>query len=184
MHHLLAAIKRPQDISLSRFRPLNVKVDSDVDVQDMFPKDQTTSLPPMPWEEAVDPVEPPLLGNGVRYPPKDRFETLRNELALDNDDAFREVIRLPPREGRSRVRLSQTRKFWTGLERLSQYWDTSLDNYFQRPATPEPTPSVDGHQADGDHMQTDLDKPPSPMDMDEPQHASSTGAVQDEVPRS
>ncbi|CAL5874838.1 uncharacterized protein PFLUO_LOCUS9140 [Penicillium psychrofluorescens] len=169
MHGLLAAIKRPEDISIARFRPLNVKMDSDVDVQDMFPKDQTQSLPPVPWEEAEDPAEPPLLDNGVRYPPKDRFEILNTELSLDNDDAFREVTRLPLREGRSRVRVSQSRKFWVGLERLSQYWDTSLDHYFERPATPEPTPSADGEQADEDRMQVDQDKPQIPMDVDEPQ---------------
>jgi hypothetical protein len=139
---LLADIKRPQDISLDRFKALNLQLESDVDVRQMFP-DQTLALAPLPWEDTSEPTEDdarPLMGNGVPYPAKDRYETLKNELALDNDDTFREVARLPPREGRSRVRVTQSRKFWTGLEHVAQYWDTSLDHYFERPATPEPTP--------------------------------------------
>ncbi|KAJ6083737.1 hypothetical protein N7467_007872 [Penicillium canescens] len=139
---LLADIKRPQDICLDRFKALNLELESDVDVRRMFP-DLTLALAPLPWEDTTEPTEDdarPLMGNGVPYPPKDRYETLKNELALDNDDTFREVARLPPREGRSRVRVTQSRKFWTGLEHVAQYWDTSLDHYFERPATPEPTP--------------------------------------------
>ncbi|KAJ6134357.1 hypothetical protein N7523_000679 [Penicillium sp. IBT 18751x] len=162
----LASIKRPQDISIDRFKPLNLHVDSDVDVQQMFPADPASSLPPLPWEEEpeIKSAEEgedqarPLMSNGLPYPPRDRFEILRTELLLDQDDTFREVARLPPREGRSRVRLTQSRKFWTGLERMAQYWDTSIDNYFERPVTPEPTPQQTSPaecEAQGDEMRTD-----------------------------
>jgi hypothetical protein len=133
----------------------------------MFPADQVRSLPPLPWEEEpeIKSAEEgedqarPLMSNGLPYPPKDRFETLRTELSFDQDNSFREVARLPPREGRSRVRLTQSRKFWTGLERMAQYWDTSIDNYFERPVSPDPTPQQTPpaeREAQGDEMQTDV----------------------------
>lgn len=81
---------------------------------------------------------PMLMSNGSPYPPRDRYDLLRDQLLIDNDDAFREMVRLPRREGRQKVRITQTRKFWSGLEKMAQYWDTSLDHYYDRPATPTP----------------------------------------------
>lgn len=142
----------------------------------MFPVDQGRSLPPLPWEEGSpaqsaeegeDPARP-LMSNGLPYPLKERFEVLENELLLDNDDAFREVARLPPREGRTKVRLTQTRKFWTGLERMGGYWDTSLDSYYERPMTPQPTPPTE-KQAHQDDMDIDeANGAQTPMDVSEP----------------
>ncbi|KAJ5485370.1 hypothetical protein N7539_005358 [Penicillium diatomitis] len=200
LYGMLAGIKRPQDITLDRFKPLNVQVETNVEVHRMFPTDQTRSLPPLPWElgsdsqntssnkESEDEEEAthPTMSNGSPYPPKERYETLRRELALDNEDTFREVARLPPREGRSRVRVTQTRKFWTGLEHVAQYWDTSLDNYYERPVTPPSTaagyefmdplddladlgepgptePAMDVDQdADGDHTSSDPEQASHP----------------------
>jgi hypothetical protein len=112
---------------------------------------------------------------GNPYPPKERFDVLKDELLLENDDAFREVARLPPREGRQRVRVTQARKFWTGLERMAQYWDTSLDNYYERPVTSKQ--AVEGEP--GDKMQTDDEAPPS-----ETLHKSDTEMDIDNLPKS
>ncbi|KAJ5084236.1 hypothetical protein NUU61_008815 [Penicillium alfredii] len=182
---LLASIKRPQDISLARFKPLNLQLDTDVDVQRMFPEDQARSLPPLPWEDEpqnqpADSAEDqprPVMSNGLPYPTKDRFKTLESELLLDNDDTFREVARLPPREGRSRARVTQSRKFWAGLERMAQYWDTSLDHYYERPATPQRTPPAEGEPSSEDKMDTEnlsptntgFDSTANAMEVDEPQ---------------
>ncbi|KAJ5365083.1 hypothetical protein N7517_007969 [Penicillium concentricum] len=190
MSELLANIKRPQDICIERFKPLNLQLDTDVEVANMIPEDHSHPLAPLPWEDTTEPTEDnpqPLMDNGAPYPSKERYEILEKELALDNDDAFREVARLPPREGRSRVRITQSRKFWTGLERMAQYWDTSLDNYYERPATPEPTPS-ERERAGDDTMQMDAEDSKSrysltdgPMDLDEAQTAAplSNNAVGD-----
>ncbi|XHG02862.1 hypothetical protein AWENTII_006187 [Aspergillus wentii] len=113
------------------------------------------------------------------YPSNERFEVVKNELLLDNDDAFREVGRLAPREGRQRVRVTQTRKFWTGLERMAQYWDTSLDNYYERPATPRQTPD----EETGDKMQVDdqiqaskgAEKSDTSMEVDNPPATQAAG---------
>lgn len=171
LHGLLASIKRPQDISLDRFKPLNLTVDNDVDVSQMFPAAQAQSLHPKPWEPepespAGDERPRPEMSNGLPYPPKDRYEVLQSELLLDNDDVFREVARLPAREGRERVRITQTRKFWSSLERMSQYWDNSIDNYFERPAIPKPTSSGPDDGAEEDKMQTDERTPSTDTKMD------------------
>ncbi|CAG7923590.1 unnamed protein product [Penicillium olsonii] len=174
MSDLLADIKRPQDISMDRFRSLNLHMETDVPVNQMIPKDTTHPMAPLPWEDTSVPTEDnsrPLMGNGAPYPPKERYETLEKEMALDNDDTFREVARLPPRLGRPGVRVTQSRKFWMGLERMAQYWDTSLDNYYERPATPEQTPPSEEEQGN-DTMQLDeeariKDGPGESMDIDE-----------------
>lgn len=154
----------------------------------MFPADQARSLPPLPWEdepesqsaEAGNEPARPLMSNGLPYPPKERFETLKNELLLDNDDTFREVARLPPREGRGRVRLTQSRKFWTGLERMGQYWDTSLDSYYERPVTPQPTPPAE-KEGNEDAMETDEpNAAETRMDVDEPEKAAASNSSTDD----
>lgn len=84
------------------------------------------------------------MDNGSPYPPKDKYELLRDELQVDNDDAFHEIARQAPRPGRPRVKLTQSRKFWVGLERMSQYWDCSLDHYYEKPPALPPRPSGNG----------------------------------------
>lgn len=181
----LASIKRPQDISFDRFKPLNVHVDNDVELRSIFPKGQTESLPPLPWENtpAAQPAEDtkdaprPQMSNDFPYPTKDRFDVLKNELLLDNDDAFREVTRLPVLEGRTRVRVTQTRKFWAALDRVAQYWDTSIDHYFDRPPTPGPEgPDTEGKLQPDNPMETasNPDAEDSKMDIDGPEPSTKS----------
>lgn len=202
LYHFLSSIKKPQDISPSSFQALNLRMEQDVPIQLMVQGDQLASLPPLPWElpggqTADQPSEDAprvLMSNGHPYPSSERFDVIRNELLKENDDAFREVARLPPREGRPRTRITQTRKFWAALERMSQYWDTSLDNYYERPATPE---GKAGENADKMHTDDDDQKPPSkdpprenkradPMDVDDSsaaQHSNgSPGQEKAETP--
>lgn len=204
LHSLLASIKRPQDISLDRFKPLNVHVDNDVEVNDLFPKDQAQGLPPPPWEDdlAAQSTKPsgdtprPLMSNEYPYPTKDRFDILKAELLLDNDDSFREVARLPVVQGRSRVRVTQTRKFWTAFERMSQYWDGTIDHYYDRPPSPKPDAeaSEDKMQEDNpfdDTIQSDPavdtaqpNSEGSDMDVDGPEkEPASNGSAGDEEPQ-
>ncbi|KAE8144231.1 hypothetical protein BDV25DRAFT_167332 [Aspergillus avenaceus] len=188
VHKILASIRKPQDITFERFKPLNLKVDSDISASDIVRKDEANFFPPLPWEDTSpnsSPLTedgcPILMDNGNPYPPKERFDVLRDELLLENDDAFREVVRLPPREGRKRVRVTQARKFWTGLERMAQYWDTSLDNYYERPAQ-----QTNGGDS-GNKMQVDDETPshggqPKPdmsMDIDSPTNVEAPGSEQE-----
>ncbi|KAF7595062.1 hypothetical protein BBP40_007465 [Aspergillus hancockii] len=164
VHGILASIRKPQDISPDKFKALNLKVDSDLPVSRIVCKDGPAFFPPLPWEDTspnssplTEDGSPILMENGNPYPPKERFDVLKDELLLENDDAFREVARLPPREGRQRVRVTQARKFWTGLERMAQYWDTSLDNYYKRPAISKEATKGES----GGKLQTDDEAPPS-----------------------
>lgn len=72
-----------------------------------------------------------LMNNGNPFPPQEKYDLLKNEILVDNEDAFREVTRLPPLPGRTKVRIAHTRKFWVGLEKMSQYWDASKDQYIE-----------------------------------------------------
>ena len=65
----------------------------------------------------------------------DRLDKITHELRFKNEDAFREILRLPQLKGHARVKLAHARKFWAGLEHMSQYWDTTLDEYYEVPDT-------------------------------------------------
>ena len=67
----------------------------------------------------------------------ERLVQVLKELEGDTDAAFREIVRLPPLEGRPKVKLLHSRKFWTALERMAQYWDDSRDEYYEVPEKPE-----------------------------------------------
>lgn len=181
LYNVLASIRRPQDLTAERFNALNLKVEENVPASQIVRQDATSSAPPRPWDDIPGEqgeCSPALMGNENRYPDKERYQILRNELLLDNENAFREVARIPPREGQQRVRITQTRKFWMGFERMAQYWDASIDNYFQRPATPEQTPEEEKE----DKMQTDEDgntrashDQDTPITFDHPPTAQSNG---------
>lgn len=159
-------------------------MESEVPASRIVRHDTTSSVRPLPWEdntagEGDQNGQPALMGNDNRYPDKERFETLRNELLIENDDGFREVSRMPPREGRQRVRIAQTRKFWAGFERMALYWDTSLDNYFERPATPEPQPEDKGDKMQTDDENTQTSERNPSMDIDQPAQTNGNGTNDD-----
>ncbi|KAL2826919.1 hypothetical protein BJY01DRAFT_142810 [Aspergillus pseudoustus] len=164
---VLASIRRPQDITPRKFHDLNIDVSTDIPISDIVRHGGARTAPTLPWETyhenpslgQAPPADgtPVTMDNENPYPPKDKYDVLEQELLLNNDDAFREVSRLPPREGRDRVRVTQARKFWTALERMSQYWDDSLDNYFERPKSPEP------EETKPDTTPMDIDGPAPPQ---------------------
>lgn len=49
---------------------------------------------------------------------------------MDNDAAYRTLTRTL-KNGTKGPRLAYMRKFWEGLESMSQYWDCSLDQYYE-----------------------------------------------------
>lgn len=170
------AIRKPQDVSVDHIKTLNLKVVRDVPAANIVPEELLKGLPPLPWEESQAAESGQyVMGNGNPYPPRDKYDVAKTELLFDNDDAFRELARMAPRPGRQRVRLTQSRKFWAGLERMAQYWDTSLDNYYEKPV--QSKESTNG-EPKTDAMQTDetpaADKAAdedanNKMDVDSPQ---------------
>ncbi|EAS35560.3 uncharacterized protein CIMG_00914 [Coccidioides immitis RS] len=180
LHQLLSRLKKPQDISAEFLQALNLKVEPDVAPTDLIAGDTLKSLPPFQWPEKSEQSETSastpaaaakkLMSNGFPFPDKEKYDLLREELLFDNDDAFRTLSRLSPLPGRPKIRLTHSRKFWTGLEHISQYWDTSLDQYIER-SEPEPEPGP-ANVAETSHDQTPMkdDVPKTPpedkMDID------------------
>lgn len=166
----LASLKRPQDFTAENARVLNLHVASDINASELVPDHLLKNLPPLPWKETAssDKPEQHLMSNGLAYPAVEKFNVIKAELLLENDDAYREVVRIPPKPGRSRVRLTQSRKFWAGLERMAQYWDDSLDQYYDKPANTEQTiQGQDGEAQTAEATTTDaMDTSETPRDSE------------------
>ncbi|KLJ10201.1 hypothetical protein EMPG_14418 [Blastomyces silverae] len=174
-YKLLCAIKKPQDVSPAHLEALNLTTESNVPISEIIPSGVLKTLPPYQWTDqptaaggqGTDTMPVPvLMSNGSPFPNKERYDLLREEILYDNDDAIRAVSRLPPRPGREKIKLTQSRKFWAGLDQVAQYWDSTLDQYFERPITDD-TPKEDMGA---------LDK----MQLDDPPNAEKqSGAVQE-----
>ena len=62
------------------------------------------------------------------------FDERLAELRLDNDTGIR-VITRTTKPGSVKPRIAYARKFWEGVESVAQYWDTSVDQYYEAPIT-------------------------------------------------
>lgn len=65
----------------------------------------------------------------------DDLQAMLTEISVDNQDAFREILRLDPLPGRTKPRLAYARNFFGSLEDIARYWDNSSDNYYEIPDT-------------------------------------------------
>ncbi|OAG43451.1 hypothetical protein AYO21_02388 [Fonsecaea monophora] len=106
----LAAIRKLPDIHDSHLAHLNIDLVQDVPLPEMVPDKQFESRP--------------LLYDSD-------LTAMLAELEFDNEDAYREILRLPPLEGRKKPRLAYSRNFFASLEDMSRYWDYSKDNYYE-----------------------------------------------------
>ncbi|RMZ81396.1 hypothetical protein DV738_g2228, partial [Chaetothyriales sp. CBS 135597] len=103
-------LKRPTDVSDSLFAHFNVRVQTNVPLEEFVPRDQFQQRPFLFDADLA---------------------SILQELDVGNEDAFREVLRMPPLEGRTKPRLAYSRNFYAALEDLSRYWDDSKDEYFE-----------------------------------------------------
>ncbi|KAL9618194.1 MAG: hypothetical protein Q9160_007090 [Pyrenula sp. 1 TL-2023] len=155
---LLIGVRKPQDISKAHLEALNLNVERDVPILSLipeplktlkspshtinFPLDNTVvTAPSSPDQTSSSPS--PKLSNGYPSPDRKAYEGLKAELQFPNDAAFREVCRMAPRAGHDKPRITQSRRFWLGLERMSQYWDTSADVYYEVPDAKKDTKMKD-----------------------------------------
>lgn len=176
---LLLSIKKAQDISAHHVQALNLKVTYNASFADLLPQKGSEYLPPLGDAEndgredtsnanEKPPLPSKLLGNGRTVPGLAKYEAIRSELELVNEDAFREVLRLPPLAGKPKLRLKESRKFWLGLEQMAQYWDTSLDQYYdtdelRSPNDTDTAKSPNFPAASDDRMQVDEGKAEAPV---------------------
>jgi hypothetical protein len=114
LFQLLCSVRKPQDITSQCLQALSLSVIPNAAFHDLYSQ---ASKPDHDVSEHI--------------PHQDRLQETIRELRTDHSHAFREVVRLPPLPGHSRPRLSRTRNFWMGLERMSLYWDCSMDKYYE-----------------------------------------------------
>ena len=128
LKRILLSLKTFADGRREHLELLNVRVSSDVGITDLLPVEAPKQGIANPSVGSQAPTIPPA--NANQKSGQDKYDILERELRFDNGDAFREIVRLPPSPGRQRIRVTQTRKFWIGLEKMAQYWDTEADQFF------------------------------------------------------
>ena len=106
-------IKSFAEISDAELSRLNIKFDHDVDPSQLLPSDQLSQRP---------------------YPFDEDLDAMLTEISVDNQDAFREILRMEPLPGHPKPRLAYARNFFGSLEDMARYWDTSMDTYYHVPA--------------------------------------------------
>lgn len=131
---LFSKILKPSDVTDQHLEVLNFDVLPACPVNKLLPSasdgaSYLNSLEPEPMVNTASyadaaRTDPTILGKR-----KDFDERLK-ELQVDNDTAFRALTRTT-RNGIKPPRLAYMRKFWEGLETMSQYWDCSLDQYYE-----------------------------------------------------
>jgi hypothetical protein len=62
------------------------------------------------------------------------------EIDITTDAAFRSLSKTT-KQGEKAPRLAHMRKFWLSLDNMSEYWDTSMDQYYSREIPVRPIPS-------------------------------------------
>jgi hypothetical protein len=106
----LASIRRLTDIQDAHLGHLNVQAEQEVPLSALIADDRFK--------------ERPLLFDND-------LTAMLTELETDNEDAYREIFRIPPLEGRKKPKLAYSRNFFASLEDMSRYWDNSKDHYYE-----------------------------------------------------
>ncbi|KXT18404.1 hypothetical protein AC579_8148 [Pseudocercospora musae] len=139
---LFARVAKPADISARHIDALNIEAVEACPPEELLPlaSDGSSYLPALTPNQAIDPAASyahviKLDATNARR--RQEWHEKLAELRLENDSAFR-VINRTTQPGVKPPRLAYLRKFWEGLESLAQYWDTSLDHYYERlPPNPD-----------------------------------------------
>lgn len=102
------------EISDDDLKLLNIHYQNGVDLDQILPQDQFRDRPLLFDED---------------------LEAMLTEISVDNQDAFREILRMEPLPGRPKPRIAYARNFFGSLEDMARYWDTSSDEYYKIPDT-------------------------------------------------
>jgi hypothetical protein len=127
---LFSRVLKPSDISEDHLKALNITTLSKCSVNDLVPAapDGTSYLvPAVPLPQTEADKGPGPLDESTRK--RKDFDDRLAELRIDNDLAFRVLSKRVP-VGTKPPRVAFMRKFYEGLESMSQYWDCSLDQYY------------------------------------------------------
>lgn len=137
-------INNPLQITKNHLAALNFTAHNDEQLEAFVPGGL---LPPPFWMScAKTPLrklgnedrKAQYLSNGVKAPDPESFVKYARELVCDTEDAFRALGHLKPRPGHTAPHLNHFRDFWTSLETMAQYWDTSQDHYIEKASVSAP----------------------------------------------
>lgn len=143
LYKRLASIRQPRDITPDIINLLNLSLNPNTSFSDLLPE----------CAKQVDVLK--SLDGTERSNQAHRFHDMVRELGYSNDQAFRSLLRLA--DGSEKVPISYARRFYSGLEHMSQYWDTSLDEFYEVPDV-EPEASVTIPETDIRLPSTSADK--------------------------
>ncbi|KAF2773665.1 hypothetical protein EJ03DRAFT_285864 [Teratosphaeria nubilosa] len=133
---LFTRVAKPADIAQVHVDALNIEICPAQDIEDLVPPDSNgkSYFPPLVLtpDQAM---KPEAYAEETQGDPKvgqqrNEFQNRLAELRIDNDTAFRSLMRTMKNGARAH-KLAYMRKFWEGLESMSQYWDSSLDQYYE-----------------------------------------------------
>ena len=131
---LFSKVVRPADVNRRHLEALNIESAPACPLEDLLPKaeDASSWLPSFPTAAPVIKSSYASVTKSDSSASKKRkdYDDRLTELRFDNDDAFRAIARTF-KDGVKPPRLAYMRKFWEGLESMSQYWDCSLDEYYE-----------------------------------------------------
>lgn len=131
---LFARVLKPSHISQQHVEAFNARIEPPCRPEDLIPlaPDGSSYLPPLTADQAITPATYANAVNNDDGSARKRkeFDERLAELRVDNDTGFR-VITRTTKPGVKAPRLATMRKFWEGVESVAQYWDTSLDQYYE-----------------------------------------------------
>lgn len=137
---LFSKVLKPMDISREHLESLNITILPPCRADELIPPatDGTSYFPDLDAKQAQDGSSDTDTTNTNPADARKRkdMEDRLSELRIDNDLAFRVLTRNVV-QGVKPPRLAYMRRFWEGLENMSQYWDCSLDQYYERPEDDE-----------------------------------------------
>ena len=126
--------------SHKHLQALNIDVIDNLELEELVPpsylppsswtQDPVKSQPTNAWKSKPTPNE--ILSNGGPLPGHETFYTRVRELLHENQDAYRAVRQQTARADKGPARILHFRRFWENLTLMSEYWDTSKDNYSKR----------------------------------------------------
>lgn len=142
LQSFFSKVVRPSDISATHVEALNIQNLSPCPPEDLLPlaSDGSSYFPPLSPSQAINAASYADVTKVNACSAKKRTDLVERlaELRLSNDAGFRTITRTT-KHGAKPPKLVWLRKFWEGLESVSQYWDTSLDCYYESvPAVSEP----------------------------------------------
>lgn len=159
---LFSRILKPSDISDSHLEAMNIQVQTDCSPEDMLPQapDGTSYFPPLTPDQAITAASysDATKADAATSKKRKEFDERLAELRVVNDAGYRVITRTTKPEMKP-PRLAYFRKFWEGLESMAQYWDTSMDHYFDSTALPQDSGAED--EAEKGAKRQRLDSPQS-----------------------